>query len=190
MNPGTTGANAGSDHGWGSHAMLVGGAVRGGDFYGMPGANGTMFPTLVSGGPDDAESRGRFIPTTSVEMFAATLASWYGVAAADIPLVFPLINRFRCQISGSCSKEPKAPAASKQAARLEIVSQPVFYLRVKNFLPRTFRARCSHIGRTTARLILFLWLPFGGKRISENTRALCREVIASLYLFDAERLLK
>jgi uncharacterized protein (DUF1501 family) len=94
LNPGTTGANAGSDHGWGSHAMVIGGAVRGGDFYGMPCSNGSIFPTLISGGPDDAESRGRFIPTTSVEMFAATLASWYGVQAADIPLVFPLINRF------------------------------------------------------------------------------------------------
>ncbi len=94
LNPGAVGTNAGSDHGWASHSMIVGGAVRGGDFYGMPTSNGTVFPTLISGGPDDAESRGRFIPTTSVEMFAATLASWYGVSAADIPLVFPLITRF------------------------------------------------------------------------------------------------
>jgi uncharacterized protein (DUF1501 family) len=49
---------------------------------------------LVNGGPDDAETRGRFIPTTSVEMFAATLARWYGVSSGDIPLVFPFINNF------------------------------------------------------------------------------------------------
>jgi uncharacterized protein (DUF1501 family) len=94
LNPGQSGVNAGSDHGWGSHAFVVGGAVRGGDFYGMPTSNGSVFPTLVNGGPDDAETRGRFIPTTSIEMFAATLASWYGVSAADIPLVFPFISRF------------------------------------------------------------------------------------------------
>ncbi len=94
LNPAGTGAGSGSDHAWGSHALVVGGGVRGGDFYGMPGPNGTVFPTLVNGGPDDAETRGRFIPTTSVEMFAATLASWYGVQASDIPLVFPFINRF------------------------------------------------------------------------------------------------
>jgi hypothetical protein len=68
--------------------------VRGGDFYGMPGPNGTVFPTLLGSGPDDADTRGRFIPTSSVDMFAATLASWYGVATSDIPLVFPNINNF------------------------------------------------------------------------------------------------
>jgi uncharacterized protein (DUF1501 family) len=94
LNPTGTGSGAGSDHAWGNHVFVMGGSVRGGDFYGTPGPNGTVFPTLVNGGPDDADTRGRFIPTTSVEMLAATLASWYGVAAADIPLVFPYINRF------------------------------------------------------------------------------------------------
>jgi uncharacterized protein (DUF1501 family) len=65
----------------------MGGAVRGGDFYGR-------FPTLALGGPDDTDTRGRWIPSTSVEQYAATLASWYGLAASDLPLVFPLINRF------------------------------------------------------------------------------------------------
>jgi uncharacterized protein (DUF1501 family) len=94
LNPTGTGSGAGSDHAWGNHVFVMGGAVRGGDFYGTPGPNGTVFPTLVGGGPDDTDTRGRFIPTTSVEMFAATLASWYGVATADIPLVFPYINNF------------------------------------------------------------------------------------------------
>ncbi len=83
-----SGAGAvGSDHGWGNHAFIMGGAVRGGDFYGR-------FPTLALGGPDDTDTRGRWIPSTSVEQYAATLASWYGLSASDIPLVFPFINRF------------------------------------------------------------------------------------------------
>lgn len=94
LNPAGSGSGAGSDHGWGSHAFIIGDAVRGGDFYGMPGPNGTVFPTLVNSGPDDADTRGRFIPTTSVEMYAATLGRWYGLADMDVPLVFPLINRF------------------------------------------------------------------------------------------------
>jgi len=87
LQPAGSGAVVGSDHGWGNHHLVLGGAVRGGDFYGT-------FPTLVTNGPDDADSRGRWIPTTSVEQYAATLASWYGLPAADLPAVFPLLNRF------------------------------------------------------------------------------------------------
>jgi uncharacterized protein (DUF1501 family) len=94
LNPGQTGANAGSDHGWGNHHFVLGGAVRGGDFYGRPTSNGSVFPSLINGSADDAEVRGRFIPTVSVEMYAATLARWYGLSQNDIPLVFPNINNF------------------------------------------------------------------------------------------------
>ncbi len=76
----------GSDHGWGSHHLIVGGAVKGGDIYGK-------VPTLVIGGPDDT-GRGRWIPTTSVDQYAATLASWFGVSAANLPVVLPNIGRF------------------------------------------------------------------------------------------------
>ncbi len=76
----------GSDHGWGSHHMVMGGAVRGGDIY------GTM-PVLEINGPDDT-GRGRWIPTTSVDEYAATLARWFGVGEADLPLVLPNLGRF------------------------------------------------------------------------------------------------
>ena len=56
--------------------------------------NGTVFPVLQLSGPSDTDNRGRWIPTASVEQYAATLASWYGVAKADLPIVFPNIGRF------------------------------------------------------------------------------------------------
>ena len=77
----------GSDHAWGNHHFVVGGAVRGRSIYGA-------FPTLVRGGPDDTGSSGLWIPTTSVDQYAATLASWFGVGAADLPVIFPNIGRF------------------------------------------------------------------------------------------------
>ena len=76
----------GSDHGWGNHQFIVGGAVRGGDLYGR-------MPTLAVGGPDDT-TQGRWIPTTSVDEYAATLATWFGVSATDLPTVLPNIGRF------------------------------------------------------------------------------------------------
>lgn len=85
--PAGSGAAVGSDHGWGNHHMVMGGSVRGGDFYGR-------FPTLALNGPDDTDSRGRWIPTTSVEQYAATLATWYGLSSSDLTTVFPFIGRF------------------------------------------------------------------------------------------------
>jgi uncharacterized protein (DUF1501 family) len=76
----------GSDHGWGSHHLVMGGAVKGGKTYGK-------FPSLQVGGPDDT-STGRWIPTTSVDQFAATLASWFGVTGSNLNTVFPNLKRF------------------------------------------------------------------------------------------------
>ncbi|MBC2660273.1 DUF1501 domain-containing protein [Novosphingobium flavum] len=81
-----TANNDGSDHGWGSMHFVLGGAVRGGRYYGIN-------PTLANGGPDDI-GQGRLIPTMSVDQYAATLASWFGVAASDLATVVPNIGNF------------------------------------------------------------------------------------------------
>jgi len=91
LQPAGTGLNTvGTDHAWGNHHLIVGGSVLGHTLYGT-------YPTLRLGGPDDTDAanpRGRWIPTTSVEQYAATLATWYGLSTADLPAVFPLIGRF------------------------------------------------------------------------------------------------
>lgn len=83
---GTNDGTAGSDHGWGSHHLIMGGAVNGGDIYGQ-------VPLLELGGPEDT-GRGRWIPTTSVDEYAGTLATWFGVSAANLPVVLPNLGRF------------------------------------------------------------------------------------------------
>jgi uncharacterized protein (DUF1501 family) len=90
--PAGTGVNAvGTDHAWGNHQLIMGGSVLGHTFYGD-------YPILRLGGPHDTDGgsnpRGRWIPTTSVEQYAATLALWYGLSSADLSAVFPLIGRF------------------------------------------------------------------------------------------------
>jgi uncharacterized protein (DUF1501 family) len=77
----------GTDHAWGGHQMVMGGSVQGNLIY------GTM-PTLALGGPDDTDSSGRWIPTTSIDQYGATLAKWFGVPDVDIVQVFPNIDRF------------------------------------------------------------------------------------------------
>lgn len=87
----------GTDHAWGSHHFVVGGAVLGGDFY-------NQYPPLVLGDLQDTDAgssaRGRWIPTASVDQYAATLADWYGLAQSDRPLVFPNLGNFSPQTLG------------------------------------------------------------------------------------------
>jgi uncharacterized protein (DUF1501 family) len=80
-------SGTGSDHGWGSHHIVLGGAVHGGDLYGR-------FPVMALGGPDDSAARGAWIPSTSTDQFGATLAKWFGVPAASLPTVFPNLAQF------------------------------------------------------------------------------------------------
>ncbi len=80
-------AGGGSDHAWGNHHLIMGGAVKGGAMYGT-------FPTTVLNGPDDVSSEGRWLPTTSVDQYAATLASWFGVPASQLSTVAPNLNAF------------------------------------------------------------------------------------------------
>ena len=80
-------SGGGTDHGYGNYAFALGGAVKGGDFYGK-------VPTLALGGPDDIGDDGRWIPTTSTEQFGATLASWFGLDAAALGYVFPNLGNF------------------------------------------------------------------------------------------------
>ncbi len=80
-------SGGGTDHAWGNHQLVMGGPVKGGDFYGT-------FPKLELKGPDDVDGAGRWIPTTSVDQYAATLANWFGVAPGDIGSVLPNLSRF------------------------------------------------------------------------------------------------
>jgi uncharacterized protein (DUF1501 family) len=80
-------SNNGSDHAWGSHHIVIGGAVNGGQIYGT-------YPTLALGGPDDSGSNGRWVPSTASSQYAATLAQWFGVSAAELPTVLPAISNF------------------------------------------------------------------------------------------------
>jgi uncharacterized protein (DUF1501 family) len=80
-------SGGGSDHAWGNHHLVLGGAVQGRQTYGT-------FPTLALGGPDDFTAQGRWIPTSSTDQYAATLARWFGVAPADLSSVLPNVGRF------------------------------------------------------------------------------------------------
>jgi len=84
LKPNSTG---GTDHAWGNHHFVAGGAVKGRKMYGR-------WPTLALGGPDDAGSEGRWIPTIAVDQYAATLASWFGVNAQGLSAVLPNLAAF------------------------------------------------------------------------------------------------
>jgi uncharacterized protein (DUF1501 family) len=76
----------GSDHGWGSMHFVTGGAVNGQKFYGTP-------PAIGNNTPDDV-GQGRLLPGLSVDQYAATLASWFGVSAGNMATVLPNIGNY------------------------------------------------------------------------------------------------
>lgn len=82
----------GTDHGWGGHHFIVGGAVRGAAFYGVP-------PPVSIGETNAPEDQwhigqGRLIPSTSVDQYAATLARWFGVASDELAGILPNLRNF------------------------------------------------------------------------------------------------
>lgn len=79
--------SGGTDHAWGNHHLVMGGAVRGGRFHGR-------FPTLAPGGPDDAAKEGRWIPSSSFDQYVATLARWFGVPPDGLVEIAPHLSRF------------------------------------------------------------------------------------------------
>ena len=85
----------GSDHGWGSHHFIMGGAVNGRQYYGT-------FPIMGINNNDEVGS-GRLLPSTSVDQYAATLARWFGVSDTDMRLVLPNINQFNATDLGFMS---------------------------------------------------------------------------------------
>lgn len=76
----------GSDHGWGGMHFVAGGAVNGRRFYGTP-------PAIGNNTPDDV-GQGRLLPTISVDQYASTLASWFGVSASNMSTVLPNIGNY------------------------------------------------------------------------------------------------
>ena len=80
----------GTDHAWGGHHLVMGGAVRGGDMYGQ-------FPTIgadVSGFNNPDNIGGSAIPTTSVDQYGATLGRWFGASETELDLIFPRLAGF------------------------------------------------------------------------------------------------
>jgi len=78
----------GSDHAWGSHHVVLGGAVKGGQIYGQ-------FPAFELGGANDTDTRGRWIPTTSIDQYGATLCAWFGIPDSALAGVFPNLANFQ-----------------------------------------------------------------------------------------------
>jgi uncharacterized protein (DUF1501 family) len=86
-------SNTGTDHAWGGHHMVMGGAVNGGQIYGT-------YPTLALGGPNDSGANGRWVPTISSSQYAATLANWFGVPNSSLNTIFPTLSQFTPNLLG------------------------------------------------------------------------------------------
>lgn len=78
--------NDGSDHGWGNMHFVLGGAVKGQQYYGTA-------PVFANNGPDDV-GQGRLLPTTSVDQVAATLGKWLGISDSALLDLLPNLNNF------------------------------------------------------------------------------------------------
>ncbi|MEL7041076.1 MAG: DUF1501 domain-containing protein [Pseudomonadota bacterium] len=77
----------GTDHGWGAHHFVAGGAVQGKRLYGE-------VPLADVDSSSYTKTRGRLIPTTSVEQYAATMGNWFGLNSAELRTALPNLNNF------------------------------------------------------------------------------------------------
>ncbi|MFY3006005.1 DUF1501 domain-containing protein, partial [Achromobacter xylosoxidans] len=103
----TLGSNGnGSDHGWGAHHFVLGGAVNGGRYYGT-------HPQIAPDGPGFVDN-GRLLPTLAVEQLGAALGGWFGASADDLRLVFPNLRHFDAAPLAlfTAPRESSMPAAS------------------------------------------------------------------------------
>lgn len=87
----------GTDHGWGGHHFVMGGAVKGGDVYGQFPQYSTATDKGVFDSPDQL-SNGSLLPTTSVDQMAFTLGRWMGVSDSDLKLILPSIGQFNSPV--------------------------------------------------------------------------------------------
>ena len=93
--PNKSDQTGGSDHAWGGHSIVAGGAVKGKRVYGQ-------FPDLtINGGIDCTGNRGRWIPTTAVDQKAALIGKWFGLSDSQVQQVFPNLTRFQPDLSAS-----------------------------------------------------------------------------------------
>lgn len=94
----------GSDHGWGSHHFVVGGAVNGKKFYGVAPPVSVDDPAVANSSKLPINQwhvgQGRLLPSTSVDQFGATMAKWFGVGQSEMTQVFPNIGNFPGTWSG------------------------------------------------------------------------------------------
>jgi uncharacterized protein (DUF1501 family) len=86
-------SGTGSDHGWGSHHLILGGAVNGGRFYGTYPLM-TNYANFNSTNSDYADNRGVMLPNTSLSQYGATLAKWFGATDSSLDGLFPTLPSF------------------------------------------------------------------------------------------------
>jgi uncharacterized protein (DUF1501 family) len=81
----------GTDHAWGAHHFVMGGAVKGKEFYGR-------FPLIGVNSTDDTIGSGTFIPVSSVDQYSATMGKWFGISDANLNLIFPNLHNFTADL--------------------------------------------------------------------------------------------
>ncbi|MGD9762704.1 MAG: DUF1501 domain-containing protein [Candidatus Binatia bacterium] len=95
-------SGSGTDHGWGNHHLILGGAVRGGRLYGRYPLM-TNYANFNTTNDDYADRRGGMLPSVSLSQYGATLARWFGASNADLDAVFPTLASFATRDLGFLS---------------------------------------------------------------------------------------